>query len=660
MVDSSTPPSPRSTPCSPLSGHPCRRHTSRRLTTAAFLISVLATSPFSTADAQADTRENQTRAPSQVDPGLWHDVTDRVGAEFQHWNGATGQWYFPEINGSGVALLDFDNDGDLDIYWVQGAELGHTPTDDSDGREAPPLDRLWRNELSDGELRFTDVTESSGIHAAGYGMAAAAADFDNDGWVDLYVANYGANQLWRNRGRTDDGSVRFEDVTEAWQAGDRRWTSALAVLDFDRDGFIDLYVGNYLRFEIASHKACTITSGQRDYCHPSNYPSEDDLLFRNILGDQIPGKKRAGFIDISRRAFGPVPPTPTLGLGILDADGDGFLDIYVANDDQPNRLWRHTGRNLENSGGSPIFEDDALLTGSAVNGRGRPEASMGVAHGDMDGDGDADLFVSHLDRQTNTLYVNERGAFRDETGPRGLATPSLPFTGFGTAWVDGELDGDLDLVVVNGAVQVLDELRRLGDAHPFHQTNQYFENTGGGRFKEASTRAGAPFALSEVSRGLAVGDLDNDGDSDLVISNNNGPGRVLINGTRTPGQSGGPHWLGLRLVAGSPPRDQLGAQVFLTVDDPARHGSSDKPPKDVILWRRVGVDGSYASSGDPRILLALGSANRARELRIIWPDGSAEAFTPPALDRYTTVVQGTGRRSTANSTPPNNQPPRNR
>ncbi len=583
---------------------------------------------------------------------LWRDVTGTVGAEFEHWNGATGEWYFPEINGAGVALFDFDNDGDLDIYWLQGSRLGGS------GDEDAPLDRLWRNDLRAGKLSFSDVTESSGIRASGYGMAVAAADFDNDGWVDLYVANYGSNQLWRNQGLSADGSVRFEDVTQAWRAGDRRWTSALAVLDFDRDGFLDLYVGNYLRFEIATHKACTITSGQRDYCHPSNYPSEDDLLFRNTLG-----QGQAGFVDVSRRAFGRVAPTPTLGLAVLDADDDGLLDIYVANDDQPNRLWRNTGRCSPTCLGSeqpPIFEDDALLTGTAVNGRGQPEASMGVAPGDIDNDGDTDLFISHLDRQTNTLYVNEGGAFRDETRPRGLAAPSLPFTGFGTAWVDGDLDGDLDLVVVNGAVQVLDELRRRNDPHPFHQKNQYFENLGGGNFQQADERAGAAFNLSEVSRGLAVGDLDNDGDPDLVISQNNGPGRILIHQAREPNQKSGPAWLGLRLVAGDPPRDQLGARVGLVYHRPSRDRSG---AAHASSWRRVGVDGSYASSSDPRALFALGSAKSVEEVRVTWPDGRREVFAPPKLNQYTTLVQGTGPKSSPRSpksSSPQDQPPRNR
>ncbi|MCG8457311.1 MAG: VCBS repeat-containing protein, partial [Holophagales bacterium] len=347
------------------------------------------------------------RVSAQPESTLFVDASAETGLDFVHWNGMSGEWYFPEINGAGAALFDYDNDGDLDIYLMQGALLGPGKTLDDALRkpEGEIRDRLLRNELIPsapggeagidtdgvGGLRFVDVTAESGIDARGYGMAVAAADFDNDGWIDLYLANFGGNQLWRNRGRGADGRITFEDVTEAWHAGDRRWSSAVAVLDFDRDGWLDLYLGNYLRFGFAEQKECRSATGQRDYCHPSSYPPEQDLLFRNVGGDSQDGNGPMGFADISAIALPNRGYHPTLGVIAFDADGDGWLDLYVANDDQPNQLWRNLGPAAD---GRVRFVEEALLAGCAVNGRGRAEASMGVDAADVDNDGDEDLFMT--------------------------------------------------------------------------------------------------------------------------------------------------------------------------------------------------------------------------------------------------------------------------
>lgn len=575
--------------------------------------------------------------------GLWVDQAEATGLVFRHENGARGKWYFPEINGSGVALLDADQDGDLDILLLQGADIDA-------GRPAVSRDRLFRNDLvPSGRLRFVDVTEASGLDAVGYSMAAAAADFDNDGRTDLYIGAYGDNSMWRNVGNGD--KIRFEDVTEQWQVADRRWTAALVVFDYDRDGRLDLYLGNYLRFEPARHKTCTISTGLQDYCHPSSYPAEHDLFFHNRLLDGQPH-----FVDSTRRAFGRTAPEPTLGLAVLDMDDDGRLDLYAAHDDRPNRLWQNLFNETSPAAGpdgkpTTHFRDEALLTGTAVNGAGDAEASMGVTAGDIDGDGDTDLFMSHLTSQSNTLYVNRGGIFGDETRGRGLGAPSLPFTGFGTHFLDADLDGDLDLFVANGAVQVIESQRRAGESHPFHQTDQYFENQssenrssenqsknhGTGRFVDATDRAGASFSVPATSRGAAVGDLDNDGDLDLVISDNGGTARLLINQTISrPADSKtaqGPAWLGLRLVEAHG-RDALGALVRL-------HAEGKNGP---LLVRRVGVDGSYASSSDPRLVFGLGGlseADRTRlKLEITWTDGLVESFPMPPSGRYTTLRRG--------------------
>ncbi|MEM9596261.1 MAG: CRTAC1 family protein [Acidobacteriota bacterium] len=567
-------------------------------------------------------------SPATADGGLFVDRADEVGLDFVHWNGMSGRWYFPEINGSGAALFDADGDGDLDLYLAQGAHLG------SGDPVAPPKkrgDRLYRNDLRilpDGsrQLAFTDVTGASGLAAepypSDYGMAVATGDFDNDGRVDLYVANYGANRLWRNL-----GGMRFEEVAGAWRAGDRRWSSTAVAVDVDRDGWLDLYVGNYLKFDPATQRPCSISTGQRDYCHPSTYPPEPDLLLLNTGASGRPG-----FIDASSTALPDRGRFPTLGAVAADLDGDGWADLYVANDDTPNQLWRNLGPKATTGGateveevpGAVTFVEDALLAGSAVNGRGKAEASMGIDAGDADGDGDLDLFMTHLDGQTNTLFANDGGGtFRDVSSRSGLGPPSLATTGFGTGFLDIDNDGDLDLFAVNGAVQVMEELARNDDPFPFHQRDLLLRNRGGGVFEDISAEGGDLHHHSAVSRGAAMGDVDNDGDTDLVVVDNHGPVRLLIN---TVGQDR--PWLGVRLVDRRG-RDALGAVATLR---------SGKGPG---LLRRVRTDGGYASAHDPRIRFGLGGLGAGpRSLDVRWPDGSRETFPAPAEGRYTMLVQG--------------------
>ena len=545
------------------------------------------------------------------------DHTLAAGIDFVHFNGMSGNFDFAEIFAPGVALLDFDNDGDLDVYFPQGRPLdagaspGATPAEGSRPRGRSLTDRLYRNDLvvhADGSrtLRFTDVTAGSGLEAPGYGMGAATGDFDNDGRIDLYLTRLGSNRMLRNNG---DGT--FSDVTSRTGTGHARWGVSASFLDFDRDGWLDLYVGNYVDHRPGGDADCSTPTGVRNYCGPQRYLAVPDRLYRN-RGDGT-------FDDVTAEsqiasAFG-----RALGVVADDLDGDGWVDVYVANDGDDNQLWinRRDG----------TFRDGALLAGVALNHAGMAEAGMGVDAGDVDNDGDVDLFVTHLDNETNTLYVNDgTGMFEDRSARARLAAPSVPFTGFGARWFDADNDGWLDLLAVNGAVSVLQPLLQAGDPFPLHQRNQLFRNLGDGRFEDASDRAGAAFRRSEVSRGAAFGDLDNDGDVDVVIGNNNGPARLLLNqlGNRH-------HWLGLRLAGGEPPRDMLGARVGVF--------PADRPP----LWRRAGSDGSYASASDPRVLVGLGPAATVQRVEVIWPGGRVEEWTDLAAERWFTLTEGTGR-----------------
>ncbi len=572
-------------------------------------------------------------AQAQDQPKPWlADVTADVGLTFTHDNGATGEFHLPEIMGAGVALLDYDNDGDLDVFLVQSG--WEEPRNEGTKELRREGHRLFRNDLrvdADGRrtLSFTDVTDAAGLVMTGYGMGVATGDYDGDGFIDLYVTAFGSNTLYRNT-----GTGTFQDVTAAAGVDDTRWSSSAAFVDVDRDGHLDLFVANYVDFTAAANKPCTEPAGARDYCAPSVYRPVPDRLFRN-RGDGTfeDVSERAGIL----RAFG-----AGLGVAIGDYDRDGHPDIYVANDATPNQLWRNQGNGT--------FEDDGLLSGTAFNAAGRPEGSMGIASGDFDGDGDEDIVVTNLIGETFVLYENDgTGGFEDRRAPVGLAQPTAMMTGFGVEWADFDNDGVLDLVLVNGAVNLVPSLR--GTPNPFRQRNQIFRGSGvgdrgsgigdrgsgigdqgsgvggrgsgvGARLEELTGAAAGPaFDLLEVGRGLAIGDLDNDGYPDVVLSNNAGPARVLRNSA-----SSGHAWVGFDLRQPGPNRFAIGATV--TVDAGPSAGS---------LFR-VRTDGSYLSASDSRVLVGMGEHRAPVTATVTWPDGTSQkvgALTPGRYHRLT-------------------------
>jgi enediyne biosynthesis protein E4 len=555
------------------------------------------------------------------------DATAETGLDFVHFNGMSGRLYYVEVVGSGGALFDYDNDGDLDLYLVQGHMLGADVPPERAlfpwRGEQPPRDRLYRNDLEvlpDGtrRVRFVDVTEESGIRAHGYGMGVVAADVDNDGWVDLYVTNFGGhNELWRNRG---DGT--FEEVAVTRGVAEERWSVSASFADFDGDGWLDLYVTNYLDYSFLAHKTCLTERGEPDYCLPSAYRPAVDRLYRN-RGDGT-------FEDVSERAGIAAVVANGLGVASADFDGDGRVDFYVANDLMPNFLWLNQG--------DGNFVDDALLAGAALSADGKAEASMGIAVGDGDGDGDLDLFLTHFRREKNTYYRNDGGVWRDASVEVGLAAPSYPYTAFGTAFLDFDGDGWLDLAVANGGVTFPPGTDRTRYPFALDEPNQLFRNLGRGQFEDVTALAGAAFAVSEVSRGLLAGDLDNDGDTDLVITNNSGPARVLLNRhAERPGATVSA-WLGVRLLTADGKRDALGAVA--TLEFAGRR-----------LVRRAQSDGSYGSSSDPRVLFQWprdASIGAAPRVQVRWVDGSVEDFDAQ-VGTYTTLRQGGGRRAAAAS-----------
>jgi hypothetical protein len=561
------------------------------------------------AGAQQSTRETRDIPSSS---SIFKEVAEEVGLRFQHYNGMTGKLFLPEIMGSGAALFDFDNDGDLDVFLVQGnvLEPASNPGDTLfpwRGSESP-RGRLFRNDLvvaKDGSrtLKFTDVTDKSGIVATGYGMGAAAGDLNNDGRPDLYITNLGHNQMYLNKG---DGT--FVDVTKKTRTDDERWSTSASFFDYDQDGWLDLMVLNYADFSVTNSPVCYAATTARDYCTPRVFRAPGNRLFHN--------KGNGAFEDMTvaagiNKEFGH-------GLGVVtaDFDGDGWVDIYVANDGDPNQLW------INQKNGT--FKNEALLAGAAVDRDGKAQAGMGVDAGDLDANGTEDIFITHLMDETNTLFTNlGKGLFEDRTREAGLGMPGHRFTGFGTLFFDYDNDGWLDLLVANGAVQLLPELMRRGDPFPLGQPNQLFHNSGKSTFVEVSLQAGEAFQLLEVSRGAAFGDVDNDGDIDALITNNNGPARLLLNqvGNRN-------HWLGLRLIGKDIQRDMLGAHVEIVIS------------KNKTLWRRVRTDGSYLSANDPRVVAGLGGAGQLEAVRVRWPDGAIDEWKDLRVDRYATLKEG--------------------
>ncbi|MEM9556203.1 MAG: CRTAC1 family protein [Acidobacteriota bacterium] len=529
---------------------------------------------------------------------MWlEEAEESSGFVFVHDHGGRGERHMMETMGSGVAIVDVDGDGWMDVYFVQS---GPVPWNIS--AEDPHRPNVLLRNRGDGT--FDNVTEASGAGDTGYGMGVCAGDVDNDADVDLFVTNFGPDVLLRNRG---DGT--FDDVSEAAGVDDPLWSVGCAFADIDLDGDLDLFVVRYVNFSEQNQIRCTI-GDQVGYCHPDVYHGVPDLLYRN-RGDGT-------FEDITETAgIGVDDPEESKGLGVLwlDADDDGLPDAYVANDSTRNFLWRNRG--------DGTFEDIAIGAGAAFNNRGQTEAGMGVAAADFDGDGLEDLVVTHLDYETNTLYRRSgEAAFDDLTDAAGLGGPSILHVGFGAVFFDFELDGDPDLFVANG--HIIDNVSLEAPHLSYPQQDQLFENrlvgeqgdSSTGRFVDISERAGPYFARKLVGRGVARGDLDNDGDEDLVISNSNEPAVLLWNRAGDSGRS-----LQLRLLDAHG-RDAVGAVARLEASAP------DGTRRLLVGTVRAGA--SYASQHDPRLVFGLGDAT-LESLTITWPGGGAESIAAERL-----------------------------
>jgi hypothetical protein len=532
-------------------------------------------------------------------PGVpWFvDQTAAAGIDFVHHDSATPAHYIHEVMGSGVAWIDYDADGRPDLFFVQAGPVRPGPG-------PQPTNKLYRN-LGGG--RFGDVTEAAGLARAGFGMGAAVGDYDNDGFDDLLVTYFGGVVLYHNQ-PDGAGGRRFADVTAAAGLSNPHWATSAAWADLDGDGLLDPYVCNYCEVDLANYPTCTDPrSGEAMCCPPSHFPATRHRLFRNLgggrFGDATGPSGLAG-----------VPPAPGLGVVAVDVDGDGRVDLYVANDMRPAYL-------LHNRGGGRVA-DVALPAGVALGLDGSLVAGMGVAAGDVDGSGRPSLFVTNFERRPNALYLNRGGLrFREAGMPSGLAGPALARLGFGAEFLDADLDGNPDAATANGHIHRA-AAKVVNSRYP--QPAQLFVGDGRGKFREVSDQAGPYFAEARVGRGLAVADYDDDGRPDLVYANNGGPPALLRN--LTPTAHG---WVRLELVGDGVKsnRNAVGARV--EVEAGGR-----------VQTRWVLGGGSYLSASDRRLSVGLGPADKVDRVTVAWPSGRRDEYRDLPARRGYRLTEG--------------------
>ena len=518
------------------------------------------------------------------------EVTSQAGIHFQHVDGRSGEKYFVEVYGSGAAWFDYDRDGDIDLYLVNGSDLPGTHSD------ILPTNALYCN---NGDGTFTDVTVSAKVTDGGYGFGCCVGDYDNDGFKDLYVTNFGANLLYRN-----NGDSTFTDVTEGAGVGDKRWGTSAAFADYDNDGHLDLFVANYADYQLENNLVCH-RMNFRTYCPPDDFAGIPDALYRNN-GDGT-------FRNITQEAE--MFHTNGKGLGVAwgDYNNDGYPDLLVANDMTPDMLYRN------NADGT--FTDVALFVGVALSAQGVAMGGMGANFGDYDNDGWLDLVVTNFQDDPNSLHRNLRDStFSDITYVTKFGGIGLPYVGWGVDFVDLDNDRHQDLFVVNG--HVYDNIEKFEPTYTYAQQNHLFRNLRDGTFGEISDQCGPALRLKKVSRGAAFGDYDNDGDIDILITNSNQTPDLLRNDSINPN-----HWLIIETIGTQSNRDGIGARVKVTAG-----GMSQ--------IREVKSGSSYLSQSDMRLHFGLGAAQKAVLVEIRWPSGVVDRFSDVKPNQFLQVTEG--------------------
>jgi enediyne biosynthesis protein E4 len=535
-------------------------------------------------------------ATAQSPAPTFSDVSAAAGIHFTHQSGATGKKYLPETMGSGGAFLDVDNDGWQDILLVNGMSLGAA----SKVKTKRAVMALYRNNQNG---TFTDITERAGLAVPLYGLGVTAADYDNDGRTDIYITALGRNRLFRNL-----GGLKFADVSATAKVDDPGFSTSAAWLDYDRDGRLDLFVANYVEWSVEKDLFCTLDGKSKSYCTPESYKGQSSTLYRN-RGDGT-------FENVTKRAGLEDPTSKALGVALIDYNSDGWMDLFVANDTQPNRLYEN------NRNGT--FADVAVAAGVAFNEAGVARAGMGVDAADYDGSGRQSLVIGNFSNEMMALYNNEgNGLFIDEAPTSTIGRVSLLKLTFAAFFFDYDLDGRLDIFAANG--HVADDINRVQPRVTYAQSPHLFRNLGSRKFEEAGSKSGKAMNEPMVARGAAYGDYDGDGDLDLLVTVNNGPARLLRNdgGERN-------HRLRLRLTGTKSNRDAIGTFARVT------HASGTSP------WLMVKTGSSYCSQSEMLLTFGVGSATRVSKIEVKWPDGRVETLPAVDANQTLTIVEGQG------------------
>ena len=531
-------------------------------------------------------------AAAQPAPAVtFADVTQSAGLKFRHTNGAFGKKYLPETMGGGGAFLDYDGDGWQDILLVNSKAWPGQ-------KAARATSALYKNQKNG---TFTDVSAAAGLDVEMYGMGVAAADYDNDGRTDVYLTGLGGNRLFHNDG------ARFTDVTAKAGVGNGAFSTSAAFLDYDRDGKLDLLVVNYVEWSIEKDLYCTLDGKTKSYCTPESYQGQSPTLYR--------GRGDGTFEDVTKKAGLWNPASKALGISLLDYDSDGWLDVFLANDTQPNKLYRN--------GADGTFKDVGMAAGVAFGETGVARAGMGTDAGDYDGSGRPSLVIGNFSNEMMGLYHNEgTGLFIDEAPTSTIGKATLLSLTFACFFFDYDLDGRLDIFGVNGHVS--DDIEAVQPKVKYAQPPHLFRNLGGKRFEPVAT-AGAVLQTPVVGRGGAYGDFDNDGDLDVLLTVNNGPARLLRNDGGNKGQ-----WLRVRTVGSKANRDGIGARVTVTTPDGKKS------------WALVKTGSSYCSQSEMPLTFGLGAAAKAAKVEVTWPGGATETVTDVAAGRTIVIQEGKG------------------
>ncbi|MCI0336830.1 MAG: CRTAC1 family protein [Acidobacteria bacterium] len=537
--------------------------------------------------------------PSKFTPVEFTDVTQQAGIRFRHNNGAFGKKYYPETNGSGSAFIDFDNDGWQDVILINSMDFEGAPQTEKKARRS--FMALYHNNQNG---TFTDITAQAGLAKQMYGQGVAVGDYDNDGWDDIFVTALGQNRLFKNL-----GNGKFADVTaKVGLLGPQYFSVSAAFVDYDKDGKLDLYVCNYVDWSPETDVFCALDGTNKSYCSPEKYGGQISRLYHNTGGKFVDVTEKAGLIED--------PPGKSLGVTILDYNRDGWPDIFVANDTQPNKLWKNNGNGT--------FTDEAVTAGVAFSQEGKARGGMGTDSADIDGSGNPSLIVGNFSNEMLAIFCNQgNGLFIDEAPSTNVGRDTMLSLTFATFFFDYDLDGLPDIFLANG--HVADDINKVQPKITYAQRPQIFRNEGKRKFTEVTRKAGKPFAKAIVARGAAYSDYDNDGDLDILVTTNGGPAYLLRN-------EGGNqnHFVKFKTIGSKSNRGGIGAKITVY------------PVGGAKQWQMVRSGSSYCSQSELPVTFGLGLVEKIERVDIEWPSGKVDKLTNVAINQLHLVKEGGG------------------